>query len=74
MRNEKGKVDDINSHDRLVLRLIELTEKNMIINLYLIGANRNQIKSIVGVGTQKVDSVISKIKFLKREDSNDKKR
>lgn len=50
----------------LLLRLIELTEKSMIISLYFRGANRDLIKSVVGVGTEKADNVISKLKKLKR--------
>ena len=59
--------------DVLIQRLIELTEKNMIVNLYLMSANRDQIKAVVGVGTDKVDKIISKIKTLKKENKNDEK-
>jgi len=52
-------------------KVIELLEKNIIVNLYLAGANRNQIKSVVGVGTNKVDKIISELKSLKKEGSND---
>jgi hypothetical protein len=36
------------------IRIIELLEKKLIIDLYLQGVNRNQIKDIVNVGTKKV--------------------
>ncbi|MDP2036359.1 MAG: hypothetical protein Q8L04_03185 [Ignavibacteria bacterium] len=46
-------------------RIVELLEKNLIISLYLQGANRDQIKEIVGIGTQKVDSIITNLKKIK---------
>ena len=62
----KSKKKVISDTDQLLIRLIELNEKSMIINLYNSGANRNQIKAIVGIGTKKADDVISEIKKLKK--------
>jgi len=65
--NSRTAKESKNQTDSLLLRLIELTENNMIVNLYLRGASRDQIKSVVGVGTKKADKVISKIKHLKKD-------
>lgn len=51
-------------------KVVELLEKNLIVNLYLAGANRDQIKSVVGVGTNKTDKIISIIKSLRKENKN----
>ena len=47
-------------------KVTELLEKNIIVNLYLAGASRAQIKSVVGVGTDKVDKIISTLKSLRK--------
>ncbi len=47
-------------------KVSELLEKNLIVNLYLAGASRDQIKSVVGVGTDKVDKIISTLKSLRK--------
>ena len=51
----------------LLKRLIELTEKDVLINLYLAGANRNQMKAVAGIGTDKADRIISILKSLRKE-------
>ena len=51
----------------LLKKIIELTEKDILINLYLAGAKRNQMKSAVGVGTEKADKIISALKELRKE-------
>lgn len=47
-------------------KVSELLEKNLIVNLYLAGASRDQIKTVVGVGTDKVDKIISTLKSLRK--------
>ena len=63
----------MNQTDELLQRLIELSEKNLILSLYSKGANREQIKNVVGIGTDKADKIISKIKSLKRDSKNGQK-
>lgn len=48
-------------------KVIELLEKNLIVNLYLAGASRLQIKTVVGIGTDKADKIISTLKSLRME-------
>lgn len=43
-------------------RMTELLEKILIIQLYVNGANRDQIKEVVGIGSEKVGQVIKYIK------------
>ena len=66
MKNKHEESMDIQIQKSLAA-LIELFERHIIADLYLAGANRNQIKSVVGVGTQKVDKIISNLKSLKRD-------
>jgi hypothetical protein len=66
MSKKKNKEPD-SPEEVLLKRLIELTERNILINLYLAGASRNQMKSAVGVGTDKADKIISVLKELRKE-------
>lgn len=43
-------------------KMTELLEKILIIQLYVNGANRDQIKEVVGIGSEKVSQVIKYIK------------
>jgi hypothetical protein len=72
MKNEKEETIEVQIQKSLV-KLIELSEKKIIIDLYLAHANRNQIKAVVVVGTKKVDKIISKIKSLRVEKRDGKK-
>ena len=48
-------------------KIIDLLEKNLIVQLYTNGVTRNQIAEILKVGSVKVSSII---KHLKRGQSN----
>jgi len=48
-------------------KIIDLLEKNLIIQLYTCGATRDQIAEILKVGSLKVTSVI---KYLKKGQKN----
>lgn len=48
-------------------KIIDLMEKNLIVQLYVNGATRDQITEILKVGSHKVTAVI---KYLKKEQKN----
>ena len=42
-------------------KMIDLLEKNLIVQLYVNGASRDQIKKILSIGSEKVNPVIKHI-------------
>jgi hypothetical protein len=44
-------------------KIIDLLEKNLIIQLCVSGATRDEIKKIIGIGTEKVNTVIKYIRI-----------
>jgi len=48
-------------------KIIDLLEKNLIVQLYINGASRDEIKKAICIGTEKVNAII---KYIKKKGNN----
>ena len=48
-------------------KIVDLLEKNLILQLYINGATRDEIKKTLGIGSEKVTPVIKYIKLKEKK-------